>query len=534
MKTRLTRLLCLLLAALLAGTLSGCSGGYQSDMEFTYALPQNVDTLDPQTASRQSSYLVIGSIFEGLCRIDSKGNVIPGAAKKWEANESSTVFTFHLDPNACWSDGSPVIADDFLFAIQRALRPETNTPSVDDLFIIQGARAVYQGEADESQLGVWAEDDLTLVVQLERSYPDFPALTAGAHYMPCSRAYFESCSGHYGLSSEYLITNGPFTFPTIYSWSMDYGSRKIVLAPSDTYRKAEEVAPASLTYLIDYDDALTQDPVTALTTGAIDVTTLTENAAKAAAEQGCGIQMLDDAVTGLLFNPEAGVLKHKEAREIFVKTIDRQDLLDRRMDKNAGEAFGIMPDCVRWDGGPYYAGGAQMFATQDDGVTQSLLPVLLAQLEEDRMPEITVICPDDEESVNIANGLLVSWNSKLGTAYNIEPLGDAEYQNRIAAGDYQAAIYTLRAGGTTPYQVLKAFESSSTPTLMKNQEYDGLLHSLQFGLTEYRGLESYLQNYYIFYPLFSDKTYYVTSPNSEGVEASPDLTIDFSKAKKKE
>ena len=82
--------------------------------------------------------------------------------------------------------------------------------------------------------------------------------------------------------------------------------------------------------------------------------------------------------------------------------------------------------------------------------------------------------------------------------------------------------------------MLKSFESSSTPTLMKNQEYDGLLHSLQFGLTEYRGLESYLQNYYIFYPLFSDKTYYVTSPNSEGVEASPDLTIDFSKAKKKE
>lgn len=532
---RLLRILAALaLAAMLGALFSGCSGGYQSGMAFTYALPQNVDSLDPQTAARQSSYLVISSIFEGLCKIDSEGNVAPGVAKKWEANDSCTTFTFHLDPNAKWSDGSPVIADDFLFAIQRALRPETATPSVDDLFIIQGARAVYQGEADESFLGVWAEDDRTLVVQLERSYPDFPALTAGAHYMPCSRSYFESCNGHYGLSSEYLLTNGPFTFPTIYSWSTDYGSRKVELEPAQTYHHADDVAPASLTYLIDYDDALTQDPVTALTTGAIDITTLTETAARAAAEEGCGIQMLDDAVTGLLFNPEAGVLKYKEAREIFVKTIDRQDLLDRRMDKNAGEALGIMADCVRWGGEPYYADGAQMFARQDDGVTTSLLPVLLAQLEEDRMPGITVICRDDEESVNIANGLLVSWNSKLGTAYNIEPLSDAEYQNRIATGDYQAAIYTLRAGGTTPYQVLKAFESSSTPVLMKNEEYDGLLHSLQFGLTEYRGLESYLQNYYIFYPLFSDKTFYVTSPNSEGIAASPDLTIDFSKAKKKE
>ena len=63
-------------------------------------------------------------------------------------------FTFHLDSSAKWSDGSPVVADDFLFAIQRALRPETATPSVDDLFIIQGARAVYQGEADESFLAL--------------------------------------------------------------------------------------------------------------------------------------------------------------------------------------------------------------------------------------------------------------------------------------------------------------------------------------------------------------------------------------------
>ena len=190
--------------------LPGCGGSFQEGMEFTYLLPQNVDTLDPQTASRSSSYLVIGSIFQGLCKIDPDGDVVPGAAKSWEVNETFTQFTFHLNNDSYWSNGQPVTADDFLFAIQRALRPETATPSVDDLFIIQGARAVYKGEADISYLGVWAEDERTLVVQLERSYPDFPALTAGTHYMPCNRVYFEECAGHYGLSSEYLITNGPF------------------------------------------------------------------------------------------------------------------------------------------------------------------------------------------------------------------------------------------------------------------------------------------------------------------------------------
>ncbi len=121
----MNRLLCILFSILLLAGLSACSGGYQSGMEFTYALPQNVDTLDPQTASRQSSFQVIGSIFQGLCGIDDQGEVVPGAARKWDVNEDSTQFTFHLYGDAKWSNGAPVTADDFLFAIQRALRPET-------------------------------------------------------------------------------------------------------------------------------------------------------------------------------------------------------------------------------------------------------------------------------------------------------------------------------------------------------------------------------------------------------------------------
>ncbi len=530
----MNRIFSLLLSLFLVASLCACSGGYQAGMEFSYPLPQNIDTLDPQIASRHASSLVICSIFEGLCRIDPEGNVVPGAASKWEANDTYTRFTFHLDKNARWSDGSPVTADDFLFAIQRTLRPETATPSVDDLFIIQGARAIYNGQADESMLGVYAEDEHTLVVQLERSYADFPALTAGTHYMPCSRAFFEASAGHYGLSSEYLITNGPFTFSSAYAWNTDYGSRKVELVASDTYHRAKQVTAGKLTYLIDYEESLTQDPVNSLASGAIDIASLTETAAEQAAQLGCGIQMMDDSVTGLLFNPEAGVLKHVEAREIFVKTIDRQDLLDRRMDKNAAEALGIMADCVRWGGQAYYADGATLFTHQDDSVLQDKLPSLLARLKESHMPAITVICPNDEESINIANGLLVSWNSKLSTAFNIEPLDDAAYNERIASGDYEAALYSLRAGGTTPYQVLKAFESSSSPTLLKSEEYDGLLHSLNFELASYRNLETYLQEHYIFYPLFSDKTFYVTSPNSQGITASPDLTIDFSAAKKKD
>lgn len=522
----------LLLAGLLICLCSGCGDGFEKDGDFTYLLLQNIDTLDPQTASGESAWVVISSLFEGLCRIDEDGQVVPGVAKRWESNADNTQFTFYLRGGAKWSDGSPVTADDFVFAMQRALRPETATPSVDDLFILKGARQVYNREIPESALGVEARDELTLVVQLEKSYADFPALTAGSHYMPCNRAYFEESAGHYGLGSEYLITNGPFAFSSPYSWVTDYGKRAITLSRSSQYKGPHEVRPASLTFLIDYDGALLEDPVATLVNGGADILTLPGTLAQEAEKQGCAVQVLDDAVTGLLLNPRSQALEHDSTREIFFKSLDRQNLLDRRQDKDAAEAMGIMPDCVVWNTSSYYADGARMYALQDDTVL-SRVPALLEMLEMDQMPPISVICPDDQESVDIANGFLVSWNNKLGNAFNIEPMPEEEMKSRIAAGDYDAALYTLRAGGTTPYQVLKSFESTAYPCLLENEEFDAGLHSLSFELASYRSLETMLLEDYIFYPLFSDKTYYAASPTTRGIAAAPDLSMNFITARKK-
>lgn len=199
-------------------------------------------------------------------------------------------------------------------------------------------------------LGVTVEDDHTLVFRLEKSVPDFPALTAAMHYMPCSQSYFEESLGHYGLSSQYLLTNGPFALASVYAWDTDSGERKVSLVRSSTYRGEEQVQPASVTYLIDYDSDWTQDPVATLTAGEADVLQVTEQEARAAEEAGCGILTLEDAVTGLLLNPQSEKLESVYLREVLFKTLDRQDLLARRED--ASQAQGIMAACVTYGGEP--------------------------------------------------------------------------------------------------------------------------------------------------------------------------------------
>ena len=283
--------------------------------------------------------------------------------------------------------------------------------------------------------------------------------------MPCSQAYFESCQGHYGLSSQYLLTNGPFTFGSAYAWQTDSGKRSITVSRSDTYRGERRVQAASVTFLIDYDEAYETDPVTALTSGEVDILTLTETQAQQAQEAGCGVIALDDAVTGLLLNPASDKLADATLRSLFFKTLNRQDLLAQRGD--AVEAQGIMPACVLWDGEPYYAPGTQAYTLQDTEAAQGI-PSLLRQLDLEEMPSITVLCTDDPESVAVVNTFLAAWNSALGNAFNLERVSPSTFQSRIASGKLRGRPVHPAGRGHLPLRRAQVLESTAVPALLES------------------------------------------------------------------
>ncbi len=521
-------LLILCLAVLLP--CCGCTSG-KADAEFTAVLPGNVTSLDPQTATGDAAQIVIGSLFEGLCRIDENSEAAPGVASRWESNRDYTEFTFHLR-DARWDNGEPVTADDFVFGIQRALNPATGASELYDVFLIKNARAYYNGEASAEDLGVKATDERTLVVTLEHGYQDFPLLTAGNRFMPCNREYFEDSAGHYGLSAGYVLSNGPFTFPHSYAWDTDYNERKLSLVRSSTYRGERSTVPQSLVYLIDYDSTVDASPLEALESKASDILPVTEEQAREAEERDYQVLAVEDGVMGLLLNPQCDALRYATTREIFLKTIDRESLLSLGKTEYNEEAPGVMAQCVRWGKKSYYEESPACYVEQDDGAAAAI-PSLLTTLELDAMPAITVLCADDERSIEIANGLLISWNGKLGSAFNILPLPAAELADRVESGDYQAALYTLRAGGATPLDVLNRFASSLSQPVVESAEYAEALDGLDFTLTGFQQAEAVLREQYVFYPLLSARSYYALAPGVTEVTVSPDGRIDFSQGRKK-
>ncbi len=59
-------------------------------------------------------------VFEGLTQIKSDGTVAPGLAKDWELSDDKKTYTFHLDPEARFHSGQPVLADDVIYTASQS------------------------------------------------------------------------------------------------------------------------------------------------------------------------------------------------------------------------------------------------------------------------------------------------------------------------------------------------------------------------------------------------------------------------------
>ncbi|MDX2225631.1 MAG: ABC transporter substrate-binding protein [Verrucomicrobiae bacterium] len=73
-------------------------------------------TFNPVMAEESSSTEVLGYVFGGLTRYNSKTqSPEPGLAKSWEVSPDNKTWTFHLRRGLQWSDGTPLTADDVVF-----------------------------------------------------------------------------------------------------------------------------------------------------------------------------------------------------------------------------------------------------------------------------------------------------------------------------------------------------------------------------------------------------------------------------------
>jgi oligopeptide transport system substrate-binding protein len=230
----------------LCATLAGCSPpGPSSTSEQTLqrGVGGEPSTLDPAKAADTFSIGVIRDLYEGLTSETPTGEVIPGVASSWAVDANGTQYTFELRPDAFWSNGQPVRAQDFVKAWRRVVDPKQGSPLADNLRIISGASSIISGKAVPDSLGVYAPSDKILVVKLEMSAPYLPQILTNSVAYPIYSA--DSASTH---SPATWVSNGPYVLS---SWSP---GTAIKLTRNAKYSGRESVHIPNITYQIVSDE----------------------------------------------------------------------------------------------------------------------------------------------------------------------------------------------------------------------------------------------------------------------------------------
>lgn len=90
-----------------------------------WGVPKATTTLDPWgVAGSEAASLALTNAAVSLLSFDADGGVQPALAESWEEVDPLT-YTYDLNPDARFPDGSPVTTEDVVFSLQRSMDPKT-------------------------------------------------------------------------------------------------------------------------------------------------------------------------------------------------------------------------------------------------------------------------------------------------------------------------------------------------------------------------------------------------------------------------
>ncbi len=219
----------------LLSILAGCTTGRSQNATerqnaLRYPLTSPPTTLDPATVQDGTTIDLLQNIYEGLVIWNTKSEVVPGVAERWEVSNGGRTYTFHLRRGVRFHNGREVTAADFKYSIERACDPATNSQTAYTyLNDIVGALDCRAGKA-KGVSGVKVLDPYTLQITIDspKSYW-LDKMTYPTGYAVCKEA-IERTGGTIDATSA--VGCGPFRIASPQDYRSDY---RIVLTAFADY-----------------------------------------------------------------------------------------------------------------------------------------------------------------------------------------------------------------------------------------------------------------------------------------------------------
>jgi oligopeptide transport system substrate-binding protein len=214
-----------------------------------FAIGTEPPTLDIQLATDTTSHLIIHQCIEGLFEYRGDGSIAPTGATGYTVSDDGLVYTVSLRDDAVWSDGVPVVAQQYVDGVIRLLLPETAAEYAWLMYDVEGAEAFNTGEIDDPELvGVKALDDYTLEITLAQPTSYFDTVLPFSTFYPVRLDIVEEYGDLWTEPGNY-VSNGAYLLD---SWEHE---AEVVLVKNPTYWNADAVTIEKITLPIILESA---------------------------------------------------------------------------------------------------------------------------------------------------------------------------------------------------------------------------------------------------------------------------------------
>lgn len=367
---KIARRLALLLVAF--SLLVGCSSGTTTDSTSTdstsassstststssgeefvlkMSLSEELNSLDPSVNFSATSTNMILLVNEGLMKFtqDTK-EIEAGLAESYTVSDDGLTYTFTIRETN-WSNGTPLTAYDFEYSFKRLADPEMGCMYAYMLMTagIVNSGAVTSGELPVDDLGVYAVDDRTLVIELDSPKSYFlELLCSGSYFMPINQEFCEECGDMFMRDVEHTISVGVFD---VESW--DVGGSTITLVKNETYYNADNIELDGIDYALYSDD---QQSILAWEQGDLDACGLTGDFVSLYTEDEALTLHGQSCVFFLSFNTEDEYLSNQNLRLAISMAFDKEAIANNIMADGSMAADYIIPaDFAATTSGEFY------------------------------------------------------------------------------------------------------------------------------------------------------------------------------------
>lgn len=90
-----------------------------SEQTLTFLGIESTQGLDPNIGVTDSSRVMMSYFFSGLVEVDQDGHLVGAIAESWDITDGGSAWTFKIRPEAGFSDGTTISADDVKWSIDR-------------------------------------------------------------------------------------------------------------------------------------------------------------------------------------------------------------------------------------------------------------------------------------------------------------------------------------------------------------------------------------------------------------------------------